>query len=470
MICALHLGCGGDPTAGTQGGDSSGATTHAAGSTTTTATGSTPTTTGASEGATGGATEGATGGGASTSTSTGEVGVSSDATGVASTGTDDGTGADDATGTSTSGGPECPVQVDSTAKPLVDPLSESSPTLFVRPDGYHIIHIIQTPDFETRLVKLDLDGQVVGAPFVIGDDIWRHKASNGDRYAAVTTTTGNAGHHGTIVVSAIEADDTLTLVNTTPVPAPGWGSGTIAVAWNPVDGEWGVLWEDQYNVDPNKPGYIHARLAFGRVSADGVWVKGSTKLLTSDDTKSSVSLSDWTNPLIWAGDRYAAVWAEFGPVTSVYLGELAADGTPTRTKIDEGSFSRGVVAWDGVGYGVAWGHTDVDHYNMRFVYVSGGAVGEVLHLGDDQIYSNEASIVAADGRFTVAWHETAADRTRVYYAKIDPGTLDAETVEVTEPNFAGHDWAWNLVHDGCRHALSHMHGINPSDGWVRLFD
>ena len=70
----------------------------------------------------------------------------------------------------------------------------------------------------------------------------------------------------------------------------------------------------------------------------------------------------------------------------------------------------------------------------------------------------------------MSWHDTADAVSRAFYAKIDTHTLEADTVQVSEPNFAGHDWSWSLVHDGCQYALGYNHGINPSDGWVRLFD
>jgi hypothetical protein len=392
-----------------------------------------------------------------------------------STTSDDTTDTTATTDTDTSTGDplDCRPRADIIAKPLPDPTSEDRLMLFARPDGYHLFYLVQTPAFETRIIKLDAEGAAAGpSSFVASPDLWRHTATSGTRYAAATSTFSVQSYKGDVVVADIQPDDTLTLLNSAPVPSDGFGTGVVALAWNPVDGEWGVLWEDQYNIDPNMPGYIHARLAFGRVTADGAWVDGSTMHLTTADTTRSVKLSDWSNPLIWAGDRYAAVWAEYGPnTTDVFLGELAADGAPTRVLLDQGDFSRGVPAWDGAGYGVAWGHWDFgDHYNLRFAYVEDGEVGEHLHLGDDEIYSGDASIVATADGFTVSWHETSNDTSRLFYARIDPHTLAAETVQVTEQGFDGHDWSQALVHDGCRHALAHMHGINPADAWLHLFD
>lgn len=460
VLTSLSVSCG---DSGAAQGDESSESTQASTSTTAqpttghTATGHTTT----------GATEGAE---ATSASSTGESDSSSASndTGDASAGETGETGETGSTGEVM----ECRPRADIVAKPLTDPASEDRLMLFLRPDGYHLFFLVQNPGFETRVIKLDEEGAVVGpSSFVASPDLWRHTATSGPRYAAATSTSSGQGYKGHVVVADVQADDTLTELGSAMVPSDGWGTGVVALAWNPVDGEWGVLWEDQYNIDPNKPGLIHARLAFGRVTAEGAWVPGSTKHLTTEDTDRSAQLSDWSNPLIWAGDRYAAVWAEHGPMTDVYLGELSADGTATRVLVDQGSFSRGVPAWDGAGYGVAWGHWDFDdHYNLRFAYVEGGEVGEHLHLGDDQIYSNDASIVATADGFTVAWHEMAPGTSRVFYAKVDPHTLAAETTQVTEPEFAGQDWVQTLVHDGCRHALAHMHGINPADGWVDLFD
>jgi hypothetical protein len=488
LSCALALlGCGGDPSAGGTQTESSSGTTTGPAPTTTETTVAVPTegstASSATEHATeGSATEGSVTDGVGTTTTAGTSSTTGDASSTtgdatSTSGTDDTsstttTTTGEETGDTTSGGPvECPRLPDATAKPLTDPKPESRPKLFVRPDGYHLIYMFQAPAFEMHLVKLASDGEVVGAPSLVASAIWHQVAGGGERYAGATTSSGVPAT-GTITVVAVQPDDTTALVDVATIPSEGRGPGTIAVQWNPVAGEWGVLWEQNHDINPNEPGIVHSRLYFGRVTADGVWVDGSKKLLTTVDTKYSAVISDWDNPLIWAGDRYAAVWAEYGPVTTeVYLVELTAEGEPTRVKIDQGHFSRGVPAWNGVGYGVAWSHFDFNsHFNLRFAYVEGGTVGEVLHLGDDQVYSGSASIVAVDDRFTVAWQDSANNASQAYYAKIDPQSLAVETVEVSEPGFADHDWPYSLVHDGCRHALAYQHVLNPPDVWVRLFD
>lgn len=471
MLFTLHLaapGCGGDPPAGSA--DDTGAATGA-----TPTTGETTMITPTEGASTGSATDGAgstagsqTATSEASETSTSGTGETSDATTTSEASTTGETG--DA---STSGGPvQCMPRAAVTAEPLMDPAPEYRPILFVRPDGYHLIHGFGSPDFTTRIAKLDHEGAIVGAPSVIAPETWYQAAGSGERYAGATRKIGNPKSTGKINVFAIEPDDTLSPVGAAVIPADGHGPGTIAVQWNPVAGEWGVVWEEQYDIDPNKPGFVHSRLYFGRVSADGVWVDASKKLLTTTDTAVSAQISDWTNPLIWADDRYAVVWAEYGPVTTdVYLVELTAEGAPTRVKIDQGRFARGVPAWNGVGYGVAWGHYDFDdHFNLRFVYVEDGAVGELLHLGDDDVYSSDPAIVAADGRFTVSWHNSIAGSSHAFYAKIDPNTLAAETVQVSEPDFMDHDWSYSLVHDGCRHAFAYQHILNPGDVRVTLFD
>ncbi|MDC0667886.1 hypothetical protein [Nannocystis radixulma] len=485
LSCAFALlapGCGEDLPAESTQTESSSETSTGPGTTETTAAvpteGSTAST--ATEGGTtaGTATEGSATEGVGTTTGTGTTASSGDTS--STTGDETSTSSTSGTTTtttgdetdSTTGGPvECPQLPDATAKPLTDPKPEARPKLFVRPDGYHLIYMFDSPAFKTNLVKLAPDGEVVGAPSTIATGVWHQVAGSGERYAGATIEPGNLAT-GKITVVAVQPDDTTELVDIAMIPSEGRGPGTIAVQWNPVAGEWGVLWTQNHDINPNQPGFVHARLYFGRVTADGKWVDGSKKLLTTVDTQYSADISDWDNPLIWAGDRYAAVWAEYGPVTAdIYLVELTADGEPTRVKIDQGRFSRGVPAWDGVGYGVAWGHFDFNtHFNLRFAYVEGGAVGEVLHLGDDQVSSEGASIVAVDDRFTVSWHDTPGGTSQVFYAKIDPQTLAVETVQVSEPGFADHDWSYSLVHDGCQHALAFQHVLNPSDVWVRLFE
>ena len=475
-LCAFSLAapaCGGDPPAG--GADATGSATDATDDTGS-ATDAAPTTSGTTastptEGVTtGDATDGAE---ATAGPQTGTSEASDTSTSTASEATTSETG--EPGDTSTSGGPvECLPRAEVTAEPLADPGPEYRPVLFVRPDGYHLLHGFGSPDFKTGMVKLDPEGAVVGAPVLVASETWHQVAGSGERYAGVTRQSGNQKSLGRIHVLAIEPDDTLTPVGIAVIPSEGRGPGTIAVQWNPIAGEWGVVWEEQHDIDPNKPGFVHSRLYFGRTTADGAWVDGSKQILTTIDPTYSAQISNWANPLIWAGDRYAAVWAEYGPVTTdVYLVELTADGEPTRVAIDQGRFSRGVPAWDGVGYGVAWGHYDFDdHFTLRFVHVEDGAVGEVLHLGDDQVYSGDPSIVAVDGRFTVSWHDTAEGgaSSHAFYAKIDPKTLAVETVQVSEPDFADHDWSYSLVHNGCRHAFAYQHILNPGDVRVTLFD
>ncbi len=313
---------------------------------------------------------------------------------------------------------------------------------------------------------------MVGESSPVSDELWRSIATNGERYAGVVKVWDGKTWRGTIAVAELTEDETLTPLGTAPVPLEGHGHSTLVVAWNPQDQEWGVLFEENFNKDPNVPGIVHSRLYFGRVSADGAWIEGSKKLLTSTSTKISAQISDWGDPLIWTGEGYAAIWAEFGPTkTPVFFAELAADGDPSRLQIDEGRFSRGVLAQGDGGYGLAWGHFDFgDHFNLRFATVKGGEVSEVIHLGDDAVYSNDSAIAFDGERFTVSWHETAEGASRVHYAKVDPQTLVADTVQVTEDDYDDHDWSWSLVYNGCRHALAHVRGINPSDGWVVLFE
>jgi len=475
------MACGGDPSGGEAsetGGHSSSGSTSNASTSASDASATTASGTDSSAGTSSATEPSATGTSATVGTTDNTTAVTTSATGSTSEGTtgESGTTTGSTTGSttdsttgSTTGALECADLPDATAKPLTDELSESRLKLFARDDGYHLLY---SKESATHLVKLDLEGSVEGASTLVSAQLWRSIATNGEHYAAALKTSEQNTWKGSIAVGQIEEDDTVSIVGTSPVPLEGRGHSTLALAWNPVDGEWGVLFTENFDVDPNVPGIVHARLYFGRVSADGEWIEGSKKLLTSTSTKHSASISDWGSPIIWNGSGYAAVWAEFGPSeTPVFLAQLETDGTPQRLQIDEGRFSRGVLAQSDGGYGLAWGHyDDDDHFNLRFAYVADGQVSELLHLGDDDVYSNDAAIVFDGERFTVSWHESAQGASRVHYARIDPETLAEDTVQLTEDDYDDHDWSWSLVYNGCRHALAHVRGINPSDGWVVLFE
>lgn len=353
------------------------------------------------------------------------------------------------------------------------PDSEGGGRLFTTESGYRLFFNV---DSLTSYVELDLHGMPVGPSEPVGDDLlWRTMASNGNVYAALVKSREGDGWRGAIRIAEATDEFGLSILGSATIPRDGPNHGGFAIAWNSSDAEWGVVWEEGQGL-----------LYFGRVSASGEWIDGSRRLLTpsAPDIRGYLFWTDFTTTaMIWHDDRYALVWREVADVPSdgnVYLVELDADGIATQTQIDEGAFTGGWLAWDGTGYGIAWKVLERPlepdrHSAVRFRYVTDTAMSDIVSVGDE-VLSTHSYPIAFDGeRFTVPYTEAFNNNStisfsRLYYARIDPETLHVDTVPISGEDYMGHDWAvGSLVHDGCRHALAFVRGMNPSDGMIALF-
>ncbi len=249
------------------------------------------------------------------------------------------------------------------------------------------------------------------------------------------------------------------------------------LAWNPWDSQWGVVWEEFFDIDPDRPGVSQRRLFYGRVDANGRWI-GERLFLSSPTSRGGVTLTDWMNEaLVWNGRAFATVLIEHTKQAStLMLLEISPDGTATRTPIgSKHYFSRPHLAFDGQGYGIVFqqrrrGDPDRDG-GVRFVYVRDGEVFGPVDLGrKSDGDTNEAALTYDGRRFTAAWHINPRGKSRgIGIARISvpgPKVHDRSRFELDPADDLGlSTLRWN----GCRHAMTFTPELNGPDGWISLF-
>ncbi len=120
------------------------------------------------------------------------------------------------------------------------------------------------------------------------------------------------------------------------------------------------------------------------------------------------------------------------------------------------------------GYVIAGGETGARPLDSRLFVTTlrDGVAGKLRYLPTTEPHASEA-VLASDGkRVAIAWNEdqivtNGEGRTTVHAALVDArGTV--KPVFATKPPTGRHDRIQALAWDGCRFALVHTIGINPS--------
>lgn len=243
-----------------------------------------------------------------------------------------------------------------------------------------------------------------------------------------------------------------------------------AVAWNPVDHQWGVAWL-------NLPGG-DADVRFARLDATGAAIAGSQIEVTTASGFAWGYLSDsGTSPLIWTGTQYALAWTT---QNTVAITEIPATGGAIHTIAIPVTGAqmpdRATIAWDGTHYGITWMNWASSHYRVHSALVdaTGIVAGTDVALGDATLYSGESSIVWTGADYALAWHEeggTPVDGS-VWTARVDatgavePGTKRQLTCG---PAF---EWFPTIFTDGATLAIVYDDwdsSIPDSESHVLLF-
>jgi hypothetical protein len=136
------------------------------------------------------------------------------------------------------------------------------------------------------------------------------------------------------------------------IGSPIWVGGTTfqnqtypVVAWNPLDSEWGLAWEEY------GPGEL---VKFARIDAAGALVPGSAiQVSTTPISPGSAWVWSSTHPLLWDGSGFALFYEEGGWVE---LAQISGSGSVvSHSQVAAGG---GVgAAWSGLEYGVAWANS-----------------------------------------------------------------------------------------------------------------
>jgi hypothetical protein len=335
--------------------------------------------------------------------------------------------------------------------------------------------------FHQMWAPLSSAGKLLASPKRLPVPFFTRIASNGrDVVAIVSERTAKGVHTGKSSLWRCTHPDMQCRKTASLPDGPEGHGGGYGLAWDAKREQWGITWEEHRNVDPRKPGFVHSVLFFGRATATGQYVQGSTVQLSSSKPSRTASLSDWGSPMMWHPEHgFAVVWGfsdNDAKQTRVQLTHVG-DGDAIRhtTVTSTSGSSRAVIAHDGARYGVAWQQSGGPHLNMRFSTVAFAADGAVtvggpLIVGDDRVYSGGAILGGGNGTFVLGWHEPDADRhNRAFRMRVAGSPMVTAVEQLSDSGFAGDDWPVGLAFDGCRFAWAEQHHLNPSAARVRLF-
>lgn len=226
-----------------------------------------------------------------------------------------------------------------------------------------------------------------------------------------------------------------------PMPTAAWDT-SAAIAYDPLDDEWGVLWGTDSDI------------TFIRISGAGALISNSQRTLSS--TAGSAYRIGMARALQWAGDRYVAVWSEGQSIVLEELDRLgepiAASKTTVGAVTGNDSVLDPAVAVAPGQYGVAWHQWNGPDFNVRFARV---AVGGGLISGSEAQFGTKASSpdVQWDGTgFFLAFMEQASG-VELSVAKIGPQSQPARVV--TCGGSAGQAFFPRITWNGAVHAIAY---------------
>jgi hypothetical protein len=375
----------------------------------------------------------------------------------------------------------CPEPAAGWARPLRDDDPEQlqgnvgSLRLFPTETGFDLawIHVVPaTRTFASYHVSLDADGQEVGPWTRLSEAPTRALATNGPTFLHATGGL-SAPYQVTLQLWRRTEGGTLVAASDPDRVPHGEGEshdGTVLLGWNPRDDEWAVLhqvWTD-HRIE------VHV----GRADARGRWIDGSRRRLSTPGT--SATLSSHTGAsLHWTGDGFRVLWSESDATGStLVLGLVSPAGeVQDRTVVDTGrSVGEAVLAFDGIGYGVAYtrASTDQPYAHVRFAHVLPDREPVGVSLAQDGEFASSMPSLTWDGsRFTVAWTaQLEQPQSRVFTARLlrGPGAPRIDRIQVDGDDGGQHDQGNALVFDGCRHALGYTRRTNSPNGWIAFLE
>jgi hypothetical protein len=316
-------------------------------------------------------------------------------------------------------------------------------------------------NFDLFHAQITSDGQLVDTPVAILPHAPRHVAAGeADTFGVTYQQLIGNDYHGH--VTAIRNNKVMWDV---AIPSRHT-HGTMAIRWDPVARLWVVIGEESGGGN---------RLFFLRLDERGRWKTRPTYIT---DEKQSALISDWGNPMIWAGDRFAIVWsAHPGGVVITELAGTKVTHIPVTTAKGLG---RGVMAWTKSGYVVAGREDDTRRRRRIFVATVHDGVADPVRYMSSPDWSASEVMIASDGtRVAVAFHEDMVvveplDRRKVvnFGSAVRAVIVNGQTmtsVARSSPRDKQHDWVQSIAWNGREFGLLHTNGINPSSVQLVLF-
>jgi len=326
--------------------------------------------------------------------------------------------------------------------------------LFPTDEGYSMFWL--DASLQLSFSRLDSRGSMTGVQVSTGIRNVRNYAHGpGESFLLSGFLTEDGQHNGYIKMVRPASAKRTRPTSLVTVDAPVEKSAVVpAVAWNSAREEYGVIWS------------THDATYFGRVSASGKWVRGSTKSVSTSG-EGPYSYSNWRNPMISTAHGYLlpVVTAE----QRLVLLELGHDGAVLSSiPIGAGSIqSRAMVAVDAHRIALVTWQGKKELHVAQIDLEKKTAASKVLHVGG--MIAGETSVIHDGDGFAVAYMDSR-NPTEVWFAKLQPGLAGGCKVKLTSDGFEGHDFMPVLTFERGTYVVSMMHGISPASGHLVFFD
>jgi large repetitive protein len=282
-----------------------------------------------------------------------------------------------------------------------------------------------------------------GIGYISGLAAW-----TGEEYGIVYTENTVGAPYYQDLFSRVDATGTPVAQSEIPIHPDSEIQNNPAVAWNPLDGEFGVTWTE---------GTSSPTLYFARIRTGAVVSAAAIRACTG------ASLSDsGSHMLVWTGTQYALTWSEGD---TVYMGEVSRTGQLSAASVTP--LGLGVVApmesnvaFDGTQYGVVWADYRTNTYQVHFARANAGGgyvAGSDALVGSPNMYSAQPDIVWNGTDFVAVWteHAATAPPSVIRLARFTSTGAIVSSGAETLTCSGDTDWLPMISWNGMQHAVSY---------------
>jgi hypothetical protein len=255
-------------------------------------------------------------------------------------------------------------------------------------------------------------GEIVQISFTDGDSTAPSLAWADGRFGVAWSD--DTGDHREILLRLIEGEGSPGEWTTQVSSEDDFDSRRPSLAYDGVDDEFGIAWEDDRS--------DNTQVYFARV--DGLL---GTKL--GDDV--AIVAGSWPcgePSLVWADAVYGLAWSdsrgEFG--TEIFFAQFAPGARPTGDVQITGEDGHGSVqpslVWNGSAFGLAWADDRSVPAEIYFAEIPfGGASNNGTRVSiEDSVASSNPSLGWSDGQYAVAWEDGLFLGRDIYFALVAP--------------------------------------------------